>query len=288
VIRRAPAGRDLRHDLRLLTSPFRVLPDFIVPGEAKCGTTSLYRYLLRHPDVYAADLKEPNNFIRHPDSRLYCAAHYPLRMTRWWHLRVRRRAFATGEASAEYLSKPGLAQRVARMLPEARVVVLLRDPVARAWSDYQMFSARGLETRAFEELVERSLRWLSDPDLAPLVDAARHLERSPLRYVLRGMYAESLRPWLEHFPAGRVLVIRSEDLYADPGVVLPRVLAHLDLPAADLGPFEVFKKGEYRDAPAEQTAERLREFYEPGNRALYALLGQDLRWGGALGGARAG
>jgi hypothetical protein len=274
------AGRDLRYDLRLLTSPLRVLPDFVVPGEAKCGTTSLYRYLQRHPDVFAADLKEPNNFISHPDSRLYCAAHYPLRLTRWWRT-VRGRPFATGEASAEYLSKPGLAERVARMLPQGRIVVLLRDPVARAWSDYQMFRSRGMESGDFDDIVKRSIRWLSDPELAPLVDAARSAAHTPLRYVLRGLYVESLRPWLEHFGEDRVLVVCSEDLYRDPAAVLAQVLAHLRLPRTELGPYEVFKKGVYREQLPPDTEARLRAFYGPSNEALYALLGRDLRWGEA-------
>jgi len=274
------AGRDLRYDFRLITSPLRVLPDFVIPGEAKCGTTSLYRYLQRHPNVYGADLKEPNNFISHPDSRLYCAAHYPLRLTRWWQT-VRGRHFVTGEASAEYLSKPGLAERIARMLPQARIVVLLRDPVVRAWSDYQMFRARGMEPGNFDEIANRSIRWLSDPDLAPLVDAARSATHTPLRYVLRGLYANSLQPWLEQFGEARVLVVCSEDLYRDPAAVLASVLAHLGLPQAELGPYDVFKKGEYREQLSPDTEALLREFYAPANQALYDLLGRDLRWGEA-------
>ena len=70
--------------LRFLTSPLRILPDYVIAGEAKCGTTSLYRYLLQHPSVLPADEKEPNNFRHFGASPLFCRAHFPLVTTRAW------------------------------------------------------------------------------------------------------------------------------------------------------------------------------------------------------------
>ncbi len=199
--------RDLARDFRLLTSPLRLVPDFAIVGEAKCGTTSLYRYLLQSPAVLGADRKEPKNFIDYPDSLFYCRSHYPTRAARRMRrMRLGRRVVA-GEATAEYFSHPGMAERLLRLLPRIKIVVLLRNPVDRAYSDYQMLSRLGVTDLSFDEVVDRSLEWLETPALSDLVDAALRSEHFYLRFVARGLYVRTLRQ-----------LVRRPSCIPDPGV----------------------------------------------------------------------
>lgn len=261
----------MEHRWRLLTSPLRMLPDFVIPGEAKCGTSSLYHYLTQHPRIRRADVKEPNNFLDYGGSPLLCRMHYPL----VWN---RLAGALTGEASAEYFSKPHVAPDILRVRPDIRVILLLRNPVTRAFSDHQMFFKDGRERVPFDEVVKRSLAWLSDPAMEPLLDAASRPNHNPIRYVRRGVYLPTLRRWQAAVPAERLLILKSEDLFDQPQAVTDQVFAFLGLPPHSLRDVAPRKKGAYV-APAHPDALRaLARFYRPHNEALYRHLGRDFGW----------
>ena len=263
--------------LRFLTSPLRILPDYVIAGEAKCGTTSLYRYLLQHPSVLPADEKEPNNFRHFGASPLFCRAHFPLVTTRAWR-RMRTGAAVAGEASAEYFSKPEVPEAIARVVPEARIIVLLRHPARRAFSDFQMLSRAGRETRPFEQVVEQSLDWLGRDDVEPLLEALDQLEYHPLRFLLRGMYVRPLRRWQRVFPPERLLCLQSEHLFADPAEALTRVHRFLGLPEAPAADLAARKRGKYAGTMPDDCAEQLAAFYRPWNELLYDEMGTRFNW----------
>jgi hypothetical protein len=270
--------RDLARDFRLLTSPLRLVPDFAIVGEAKCGTTSLYRYLLQSPAVLGADRKEPKNFIDYPDSLFYCRSHYPTRAARRMRrMRLGRRVVA-GEATAEYFSHPGMAERLLRLLPRIKIVVLLRNPVDRAYSDYQMLSRLGATDLSFDEVVDRSLEWLETPALSDLVDAALRNEHFYLRFVARGLYVRTLRQWFDVLPAYRILVLRSEDLFERPADVVADVCRFLEVEPFVVRDATPRRAGSYDSDMGNEPRRRLEDFYRPYNRELYALVNRNMNW----------
>lgn len=269
--------RDMSQDWRFLTSPLRMLPDFIIAGEAKCGTSSLYHYLTQHPCVLPADRKEPGNFWRYGRSSMLCRAHYPFAFRRLAG-RFAGRALVTGEGSAEYFSKREVPAVIRDVVPEARIIVILREPVARAYSDHQMFFKDGRVKEPFETIARRSVAWIRDESLKPLVDAVSQLEWNPVRYIHRGLYVVSARRWLESFSRDRMLFLRSEDLFADPQGVTNRVFAFLGLkeyPLVDMAPRKV---GRYSGNIAPELRRFLSDFYRPYNEELALLLGEGFRW----------
>jgi hypothetical protein len=257
-----------------------MLPDFVIPGETKCGTTSLYEYLVQHPDIWSADTKEPRSFASPKFARVpaFTQLHYPYALAAEAARRVRRRPVVTGEASAEYLSNPTVARTIAEMVPDVKLVVLLRNPVTRAFSDYQMKRAEGYVHEPFETIARRSTSWISDPSLAPLVDAAAREEHCEIRFVVRGLYARSLRPWLDAFPIGQFLFLKSEDLSKDPAGVTRQVFRFLGVADRDIVDVRPRRTGGYDALPRADELRRLRDFYAPHNEALYGLLGRDLGW----------
>ena len=270
--------RDLRRDWRLLTSPFRVLPDFIIPGETKCGTTSFYHCLTQHPDVYAADVKEPRNFIDHPQSYLFCRCHYPLVSTKIYHKTFRSKRFLTGEASAEYLSQFNVPKNISSLLPHVKLIVLMRNPVFRAYSDYQMFRNAGTVSESFDQIVTQNIAWLSDPRLKPLIHAASQVVHNPIRYVMKGLYARNIKHWLRFFPKDQFMFIKSEDFFRDPQRILDEVFDFLGLRGFRYERFPKKRVGQYNAPMAEETMQRLLEFYRPHNEELYELLDKDFEW----------
>lgn len=255
-----------------------MLPSFIVPGESKCGTTSLYRYLVKHPNVLPCDRKEPKNFIDYPRSLLYCRSHYPTLITRYWVEISRRRRAITGEATAEYLSSPDLPESLYSVLPSLKIIVLLRNPVHRAYSDYHMFRSRNRVHLEFDEVVDRSLAWLGDVSLQDLVQAALGIEGFYLRFVARGLYVKNLARWLSVFPRRQILILKSEDLFAKPTEVVDEVFEFLELDTCNVDAMEARRKGDYEQTLDDEVADRLRRFYAPYNAELYKLIGRNMGW----------
>jgi hypothetical protein len=137
-----------------LSQRWRVLPNFLIIGAQKSGTTSLYKYVAQHPQVVPAYKKEIyffNTPQRYGRGLPYYRAHFPTK----WAMRRPPQPRLTGEASPEYLFHPLAAERVQAAVPHAKFLVLLRNPVLRAYSHYQHMVRSGQETRTFEQALAR-------------------------------------------------------------------------------------------------------------------------------------
>jgi hypothetical protein len=262
---------------RLLTSPFRMMPDFFIAGEAKCGTTSLYRYLTMHPCVYSADVKEPGSFIVHGVSPLLCRMHYPFAWRKMPAGIIGKQCRA-GEATANYLASEDVAKRIALLIPNARIIVMMRNPVVRCFSDYQMMKAVGWETQDFDEGVERHLEWIRDPKVEPLVKWAKTTGEGFIRFILRGVYVDNIATWQKYLPKEHFLFVKSEEFFEQPQRVLDGVFQFLGVQAFKINSFPVLRKGAYQTGMSRQTIQRLAEFYQPHNERLYQLIGRDMGW----------
>ena len=260
----------------MATSGLRSLPDFLVIGTQRGGTTSLYRYMTAHPMVRAAQCKEIHYFdAEYGRGSAWYRSHFPLAGTDGRAPRLQ-----TGEATPYYLFHPHAPQRVAALVPDVRVIVLLRDPVQRAYSHYHHELAKGREELTFEEAVAREAERL-DGELErmtqdPGYDSARLRHHS---YVARGRYAEQLDRWYAAFPPGQVLVLRSEDLYGNAAATVDEVDRFLGLPPRKPALYRQHNGREYDDLPP-AVSERLREVFAPHNQRLYALVGRDFGWEG--------
>lgn len=268
---------NIKTKFRLLTSFFRMKPGFIIAGEAKCGTTSLYRYLNQHPDILPADVKEPGNFIHGGSSPMFCRMHYPLQLkalARSW----RGRTTLTGEATAEYFSRTPVPMNIRKVVPDAKIIVMFRNPVTRAFSDFQMLKQNGIIEDSFEAVVERSIKWLSDDNLMPLIEIVRQVEHNPFRVVERGLYCTKIDHWRKHFDDRSIFFIKSEDMFNDPQDTVNSIFDFLGLNPYVLKDMSIKRKGVYQYRLSRDTATRLNEFYMPFNRKLYNLLGRNLNW----------
>ena len=285
--RRLRRARRRREVVRLLarcpTAPLRSLPDFLLLGAAKSGTTTLYRYLVASPHVAWALRKEALFFDRtfHRGPAWY-RAFFPLEARRRRRLAAGDGPQLVGEGSPDYLFHPHAPARVARLLPTARCVVILRNPVDRAWSHYRQALARDFEPHTFEEAVEREEERLAGELERMLADERYHSPARSFRsYLARGRYMEQLERWLEHVPAERLLVLLTEDLEREPARTLERLATFLGLPGlppapggepirahrgVELGPMD----------PDLRT--RLVEHFRPHNARLAEFLGRELEW----------
>src|SRR5437763_1646364 len=131
------AVRTGQFKLRHMTAPVRLLPDFIILGAQRAGTTSLYEYIVDHPQVGAASKKEVHFFDRHYTEGVnWYRAHFPPAVRRQRFENRTGKRFLTGEASPYYLAHPMVPERIAAVAPDARFLILLRNPIDRALSHY--------------------------------------------------------------------------------------------------------------------------------------------------------
>ena len=258
-----------RAELRRRLGQPRALPDAVILGAMKCGTTSLHNYLVQQPGVIEPLRKEVHYFDEHYG-----------RGETWYRANFGRLG-ETGlniDSSPYYLFHPAVPRRMRALLPDAKLVVLLRDPVRRAYSHYWHERGKRREKLGFEDAIAAEPQRLGDAH-ARLADGT--LERSPAHqhfsYLARGRYAEQLEGWFAEYPRGQFLVLRFEDLARDALGVLNTTLGFLGLPPATKVSLEARNTRKYPPM-ADATADRLRDYFEPHNRRLEALLGRPTGW----------
>jgi hypothetical protein len=258
---------------RELTAHERVLPNFIIIGVQKGGTSSLFKYLLQHPNIIPGYKKEVKFFDgNHHKGIDWYRYNFPL-MTQ-----MSDPITQTGEASPSYVFHPLVPKRIKEVLPNIKLVLLLRNPVARAYSHYQGNLRKGHEELSFEEAVELEQSRLEGEKEAIIADQHYPMYKYLVySYLARGIYIEQIKNWLKSFPREQILIQRSEDLFSNPQKVYSRALAFLGLPDWKLEDFEIINYGRY-EAMEKQTENKLREYFNPYNHQLNKLLGENFNW----------
>jgi hypothetical protein len=268
--------------LRQLTARFRALPNVLIIGGQRCGTSSLYKYLGQHPEVRASIRKEIQYFTAFAErGEAWYRSHFPLAGTR-----SSRRTKIYFEASPDYLLDHRCAARAAGVLKDARIVAIVRNPVARALSHYEHNCQLGHEWLPFDDAL--------DAEESRLATHRERMDREPdspiskeycrFSYVTRGFYAEQLATWMEHFPLERILVIESADLFRDPALTMSRLTTFLDIAPWTASEYRnysyVGRSGETarKKEVAPSTRARLEAIYRGPNERLEQLLGRQLNW----------
>lgn len=271
-----PARRVLRAALLgwgWVTADLRESPGVIVVGAQRAGTTTLFRLLSEHPGLVRPSVDKGTGYFddgyRH--GRRWYRAHFPLRRPARWS----RVAF---ECSGYYLFHPLAAQRIAEQLPDCQVVVMVRDPVARAYSAHRHELARGYETLRFEEAVDREhartaglTQWLVDEPRGVSFAHRHHA------YLQRGEYATQVDRFVAALGRDRVHLVDADELFADPVRVYVGLQQRLGLQVHR--PREV---GRWNERPGEPLpdglAARLRSHFDDHDTALGVLLGHPPSW----------
>lgn len=269
--------------VRIWTGPLRTTPDLLIVGGQRCGTSSLYKWLGRHPNVAPSLRKEIEYFsIDYARGERWYRAHFPLTIRRavagWL-----KRPFVTFEATPDYLFDPRAPQRAHDLVPGARIIILLREPGDRAISHYHHNERLGhepldLETalRSEKERVAGEMeRTLAEPGY-------RAIGLRRFSYVGRGRYAEQIERWTQLYPSEQVLILKSEDLFGDTAATFARILEFLDLPGWQPPEFRNYSyinslAGSYK-APEPAIAGFLAGELGPANTALVEMLGEEFSW----------
>eukprot|EP00002_Diphylleia_rotans_P025489 TRINITY_DN5041_c0_g1_i3.p1 TRINITY_DN5041_c0_g1~~TRINITY_DN5041_c0_g1_i3.p1 ORF type:complete len:453 (+),score=91.84 TRINITY_DN5041_c0_g1_i3:62-1420(+) len=272
-------------------------PSFFLIGAQKAGTTSLFSFLSKHPHVKRPVKKELHYYDHDPSTN------QKERLSKYKSLFPLCTDCVSGEASGSYSLVPDAAQLIRRDWPNARIVLLIRDPISRAHAHYRMVNSaqwrahhtfetheKGIVLGSFAEEMGENMRRLREEQLVDEVEGILDLTRSYTthpgvygNYLERGMYASIVEEWLRHFPPHQLLVVRFEDL-VDPSMqscVLRQVLRFIGLQYENLDydidwtmPPDPYAS--LQDLSDSRTKDRLTMFYRAFNQRLDILMGRSM------------
>lgn len=266
-------------------------PDFLIIGAQRGGTTSMYGYINSHPQVVPAEKKEVHFF----DLNFHKGADWYREQFARFAKSVNRETvqqdvveaennfitgFITGEASPYYLFHPLVPQRVYDLFPQIKLIVLLRDPVARAISHYYHEVKLGLEYLPIEDAIaEEEFRLKGEVEKMFSRATYYSFNHQHYTYLSRGIYIEQIANWMSFFPKEQFSILKSEDFYNDPQAILNQVFEFLNLPPHKLDKYEKWNAADYdMDEINEATYRQIKEYFQPHNRKLSDYLGINFDW----------
>lgn len=248
----------------------RKSPDFLIIGTAKSGTTSLYQYMVQHPQILPALTKEVGFFDiprMYNNGMDWYLSHFPQVSE---HENI-----LTGEATPGYFNRANVPEKIYKYLPNIKLILILRNPVERTVSSYYHSVKDNGELRSLEEAINREIQMIqgmSDPS-----EIMKTKFKFEPRYLVWSLYYYFLKKWLEVFPKEQFLILNSNDFYSNPVQVMAQVFDFLELPNYELPDYHVYTQGSYTKID-NKLHNRLGDFFKPHNQKLEDYLGIKMNW----------
>ena len=246
------------------------LPNFLIVGAAKAGTTSLYSYLQQHPEVFLSTPKEPRFFALEGETPNYQGPIQIINQKSVTHWEDYQALFAkaegkkaVGEASTVYLYEPQSLARIQNYLGQPKIIVILRNPVSRAYSSYMHLVRDGQETLSFKEALAEEKERIAK-NWPPL-----------WHYQTRGYYYSQLKPYIDAFGPEQVKVFLFEDLCEKPKELMKELFEFLEIDST-FDP-DVSRRANPSGAPKRMWLSRLLNRKNPIKQAAKAVLPRQFR-----------
>ena len=241
-------------------------PDFIIAGATKCGTSSIYHYLSRHPQVLLSHKKELDFYWKHFKRGVdWYLAHFPTLTD--------RPDFLTGEATPNYIRFPQVAQRIKDTFPQTKIIILLRNPVDRAISWHYHKLNTGLTKLDLATAIASEIDRLATVSEAEITNTGYYEPDN----ILTSLYIYKLKPWIEILGREQFLILKSEDFYLNTRENMEQVFKFLNLPSYPQDNYPKVNAGSYQDVDPNMRR-TLVEYFAPYNQQLEKYLGMDFGW----------
>ncbi|NES04497.1 MAG: tetratricopeptide repeat protein [Okeania sp. SIO2F4] len=243
-------------------------PNFLIIGVKKGGTTSIYHYLIQHPQILPAIKKEIDfwSFYFHRGLDWY-RAHFPAI--------PESEKFLTGEASPSYFDAPDIPARLFHFFPKIKLIVLLRNPVDRTISNYYHEVRSNAENMSVEEVINSRLEKLIK--ISSSLVKEKDYWNYQGDYIASSVYLDWLKKWLNIFPREQLLILPSEEFYSDPKTTMKQVFNFLGLQDYQIQNYPKLNSGSYSSI-SESLRQKLNDYFQPHNQRLEEYLGMKFNW----------
>ena len=255
-----------------ITAKSRVLPDFLIIGAVRSGTTSLYYDICQHPSVKKAAYDEIGFFDDnyHLGEDWYRSL-FPTKK-KMQEVKQNTGNAITGEDTPFYIWNEIACKRIAEVLPNVKLIAILRNPVDRAYSNYFLGVRHSNETKNFDHAIMKDIEFLDSKIKMEFKNS--DYKKS---YVAKGFYAKQLKKWFEHFEKKQIFITTTEELDNNPNIVLEQIFKFLELPNFSIKEIKRHKKSKYPKMN-ENVRKKLLNYFEPYNEELFELINQRFDW----------
>ena len=262
--------RFVKRGISGITASSRVLPDFIIGGTVRSGSTSLYYNICEHPSVLEASYDEIGFF----DSN------YQLGME-WYRSMFPKQkemdevrnstGFAiTGEDTPFYFWKKEVIQRILKNLPNIKIILIFRNPIDRAYSNYNLGVRTESEKLSFEDAIDEEMKFLEENSFRKSIDQKRS-------YLSKGLYDKQIKNWFDFFPKKQIHVLSTEEMRNDPKKTLLKIFEFLEISEYNIKNPQKQKSANY-DFMKQETRQKLLNFYREHNEKFFATIGKRFDW----------
>ncbi|MEM6403966.1 MAG: sulfotransferase domain-containing protein [Cyanobacteria bacterium P01_D01_bin.116] len=241
-------------------------PNFLIIGQVKCGTSSLYGYLTQHPQILPAIRKEIQFW--HIESTFNHGLDWYLSQ---FPAISSEPNLITGEATPLYINSQPAAERVFQTFPNIKLIVLLRNPIDQVISNYYMRVRGHVENISLEKAIALALKGTpqaSNSDLSEIYDR---------RYLRKGRYIEVISQWMNLFPKNQFLIVKSEDFFTETATTLNQVCQFLEVESYQIQEYPKINQGSYPPI-SHSMRQTLNDYFRPFNQQLEEYLDRKFNW----------
>ncbi|WP_428327287.1 sulfotransferase domain-containing protein [Nitrosopumilus sp.] len=265
----------IKRNFRYISSPFRLLPNFIIIGAVRSGTTSLYYDICEHSCVLPADYDEIGFFDSNYELGInWYKSMFPTKIESK-KIELKTGICITGEDTPFYFWDTDASKRIKNEIPKIKLIILLRNPIDRAYSNYNLGKRSGNESLSFEDAIKKEIELLKkNNDFES--DKIEKFRRNR-SYIAKGLYHNQIRKWLALFSKDQILILNTEDLEENPHQALKKVFGFLGLPNEEIKNIQHRKVANYEKMNVE-TRQFLSNLFKPYNEKLFRLLEKEFDW----------
>jgi len=266
----------LKRNIFALTGSIRVLPDFLVIGAKRCGTTSLFYHLPEHPCIS----KSPHDNMGFFNDNFHLGVNwyksfFPTIFTRN-KIKSEFGNFLAFDVTTTYMEEESTANNVYQIKPNMKIIVILRNPVDRAYSQYHLNLREKAEKRSFEDAMEENMNELNKEsyeryEIKPKFSVEEN------NYLKKGLYAQQLRHWLNIFPMESMLILSTEEFESNQQVIYNKIFEFLNISQFEVKNTEKMEKGSYPQMKSE-TRSLLLDYFRSYNKELFRLIDKKFDW----------
>ena len=259
-----------------ITGFIRVIPDFLVIGAKRCGTTSLYQHLPEHPCIS----KSPYDNMGFFNDNFHLGVNwyksfFPTTFTRN-KIKSKFGDFLAFDVTTKYMEEESTANNVYQTKPNMKIIIILRNPVDRAYSQYHLSVRQTAERRSFEDVVEENMNRLNK-------ESHEHYGRKPKfsveedNHLKKGLYALQLRYWLKIFPRENILIVSTEEFESNQQIIYNKIFEFLNISKFEVKNTKKMEKGNYPPMKSE-TRNLLLDYFRSHNHELFELINIKFDW----------
>jgi len=267
----------LRRHYYAITAPNRVLPDFLIIGAKRCGTTSLFSHLPEHPSI--AKSHHDNIGFFNDNFHLGVNWYKSFFPTITYKKKIEKQhgKFLAFDVTTKYMESKITAKNIKKIKPEMKIIIMLRNPIDRAYSQFNLSVKEKTEKLNFEEAISEEMNRLKtdisnyhEKELLEFPNHDRH-------YIKKSLYAMQLKPWFNIFPRKNILVLSTEEFRDNAEKIYNTIFNFLDLPKVQIKNKKHMQKGEYPPMNKEIRQELIK-FFREYNMNLFELIGKNFEW----------